>query len=134
MSARWKAWDEYWNLYARAFAQSLQANGLLSSFVTNQNVTGAYAEAWMRSMTRNMLGHRFRISNGAVIRPCDNIPSRGLSKVSQCDLIVWDPSEMPAIFECSEFALVPLFSTRAIIELKRTGNKAEREKLTKIGR
>lgn len=129
LSDTWKARENYWNLYARAFAQSLGANSLLSSFVTNPNVTGAYAEAWIRSMARNMLGHRFRISTGAVIRSCDNIPSRGLSKVSQCDLIVWDPSEMPAIFECSEFALVPLFATRAVIEVKRTGNKAEREEL-----
>jgi hypothetical protein len=119
-SAAWKARDEYWDLYAQAFTRSLQANGLLSCFVTNQNVTGAYAEAWIRSMTRNMLGHRFRISTGAVIRSCDHLPSRRLSKVSQCDLIVWDPSEMPVIFECSEFALVPLFATRAIIEVKRT--------------
>ena len=129
LSDTWKARENYWNLYARAFAQSLGANSLLSSFVTNPNVTGAYAEAWIRSMARNMLGHRFRISTGAVIRSCDNIPSRGLSKVSQCDLIVRDPSEMPAIFECSEFALVPLFATRAVIEVKRTGNKAEREEL-----
>ena len=91
LSDTWKARENYWNLYARAFAQSLGANSLLSSFVTNPNVTGAYAEAWIRSMVRNMLGHRFRISTGAVIRSCDNIPSRGLSKVSQCDLIVWDP-------------------------------------------
>jgi hypothetical protein len=38
----------------------LQANGLLSRFVTNQPVTGAYVEAWIRSMTRNMLGHPFQ--------------------------------------------------------------------------
>lgn len=111
-SDAWKASEEHWNLYARACAQYLGANDLLSSFVTNPNITGAYAEAWMRSMARNMLGNRFRISTGAVIRSTDNAPSRGLSKVSQCDLIVWDPSEMPAIFECSEFALVPFLRPR----------------------
>jgi hypothetical protein len=125
--AAWEAWDTYWELYARAFAQSLQTNDLLSSFVKNPNVTGAYAEAWIRSMVRNMLSHRFRISTGAVIRPCDSIRNQGLSKVPQCDLILWDPSEMPAIFESSEFALVPRFASRAIIEIKRTGSKAERE-------
>jgi hypothetical protein len=60
LSDTWKARENYWNLYARAFAQSLGANSLLSSFVTNPNVTGAYAEAWIRSMVRNMLGHRFQ--------------------------------------------------------------------------
>jgi hypothetical protein len=113
----WADWREYWKAYAQAFAQPIQANGLLSRFVTNPNVTGAYAEAWVRSLTRNMLGHRFRISTGAVIRECDK--RRGLSSVPQCDLIVWDPSEMPAIFESAEFALVPLFAARAIIEIKR---------------
>src|SRR6266542_1076383 len=117
MSDARKAWheyrDEYWDLYTQAFAQSLQANGLFSSFVTNPCVTGAYAESCVWSLTRSMLGHRFRLSTGAVIRPCDR--GRGLSSVMQCDLIVWDPSEMPAIFESSEFALVPLFATRAII-------------------
>jgi hypothetical protein len=111
----------YWDAYAEAFAQPLQANGLLTKFVTNPNVTGAYAEAWVRSMTKNMLGRRFRISTGAVIRPADAI--RGRAKVPQCDLIVWDPSEMPAIFESGEFALVPFFAARAIIEIKRTGKK-----------
>ena len=98
-------------------------NGLLSDFVANPCVTGAYAEAWVRSMTRNMLGQRFRISTGAVIRPYDK--GRGLSSVAQCDLIVWDLSEMPALFESGDFALVPLCSARAIIEVKRNGDKNE---------
>src|SRR5271167_3978705 len=88
------SWTEYWDAYAKAFAQPLQANSLLSRFVTNSNVTGAYGEAWVRSMTRNMLGHRFRISTGAVIKSSDK--DRGLD-IPQCDLIVWDPSELPAI-------------------------------------
>jgi hypothetical protein len=110
-------WREHWEAYARAFAQPIQTDGLLSRFVANPNVTGAYAEAWVRSLTRNMLGHRFRISTGAVIRAGDK--RRGLLSVPQCDLIVWDPSEMPAIFESGEFALVPLCAARAIIEIKR---------------
>lgn len=116
-----KAHNGYWDAYAKAFAQPLQANGLLSAFVTNANVTGAYAEAWVRSMTRNMLSHRFRVSTGAVIRSGDRI--QGLRKVPQCDLIVWDPSDLPAVFESGEFALVPSFAARAIIEVKRTPPK-----------
>src|ERR1700675_4881940 len=109
-SDAWEAWNGYWDLYARAFAQPLLLNGSLSGFVANPNVTGAYAETWIRSMARNMLGHRFRVSTGAVIRSNDR--ARGARSVRQCDLIVWDPSEMPAIFESSEFALVPIFSVR----------------------
>ena len=117
------SFKDFWDAYAGAFAQPLQASGYLGKFVTNPNVTGAYAEAWVRSMTKNMLGHRFRVSTGAVIRSSD--PVRGLKSVSQCDLIVWDPSEMPAIFESGEFALVPFFAARAIIEIKRTCNKGD---------
>lgn len=134
MSEQQTVWRQHWDAYAEAFGQPLQANGLLSRFVKNRNVTGAYAEAWVRSMTKNMLGHRFRISTGAVVRATDQIRE----SVPQCDLIVWDPSEMPAIFESAEFALVPLFAARAIIEVKRTGDVAklteqlgERRKLLK---
>lgn len=115
----WAAWREHWEAYARAFAQPIQADGLLSRFVKNPNVTGDYAEAWVRSLTRNMLGYRFRISTGAVIRASDKV------RVPQCDLIVWDPSEMPAIFESTEFALVPLCAARAIIEIKRSIRKID---------
>jgi len=117
------AYDKFWKAYAEAFAQSVQANGLLGRFVTNPDVTGAYAEAWVRLMTKNMLSHRFRISTGAVIRPED--ANRGLRDIPQCDLIVWDPSELPAIFEYGEFALVPFYAARAIIEIKRSGDRSE---------
>ena len=113
-----KAWREHWQAYAEAFAQPLQGDSLVSRFVTNPNVTGAYAEAWIRATARNMLSHRFRISTGAVVRPTDGY--RGLRTVPQCDLIVWDPSELPGLFECGEFAVVPLAAARAIIEIKRT--------------
>jgi hypothetical protein len=33
---------------------------------------------------------------------------------------VWDPSELPGLFEREEFALVPFAAARAIIEIKRT--------------
>jgi hypothetical protein len=110
--------EEYCKGFAAAFSHPLQSNSLVSQFVTNPNVTGAYAEAWVRATVRSMLGHKFRISTGAVIRSTDKV--RGLDKVAQCDLIVWDPSEFPALFECGDFALVPIFSVRAIIEVKRT--------------
>ena len=118
MSEIMNAWREHWKTYAEAFAQPLQGNGLVSRFVTNPNVTGAYAEAWVRATAKNMLSHQFRISTGAVIRPSD--PNRDLRTIPQCDLIVWDPSEFPGLFEHGEFALVPLAATRAIIEIKRT--------------
>jgi len=33
---------------------------------------------------------------------------------------MWDPSELPGLFEYGEFALVPIAATRAVIEIKRT--------------
>lgn len=70
------------------------------------------------------VGHRFRVSTGTVIRSQDK--RRELSSVPQCDLIVWDPSEMPAVFESAEFPLVRLYSARAIIEVKRNCDKREK--------
>ena len=122
----WANSREFWKLYAHAFALPFHGDDLLSRFVTSQAVTGAYAEAWVRSTVRSMLGHRFRISTGAVIRPADAM--RGLNRIPQCDLIVWDPSEMPAIFESGGFALVPLFAVRAIIEVERRLNKKRLER------
>jgi hypothetical protein len=64
-----------------------------------------------------MLPH-YRISSGAVIRPADR--SKNLKTIPQCDIIIWDPSELPALFEQEEFALVHHHSVRAIIEVKRS--------------
>ncbi len=118
MSKTEDLWQAHWSAYAKAFAQPLQSNGLVSRFATNPNVTGAYAEAWVRATARTMLSHRFRVSSGAVIRALDAM--RGLRTVPQCDLIVWDPSELPGLFECGDFALVPLAAVRALIEVKRS--------------
>jgi hypothetical protein len=95
----------------------LTANGLVGKFVTNPAVTGAYAEAWIKSMATSMLS-KYRVSTGAVLRPSDS--RRDLRRVPQCDLIIWDPSELPALFEQGNFALVPWWSVRAIVEVKRS--------------
>ena len=120
----------FWEGYAAAFAQPLQANGLVSRFVTNPDVTGDYAEAWIKDLANRTLGLRFRISTGAVIRQSD--AQRGLRSVPQCDLIVWDPSELPALFEAGDFALVPFHSVRAVVEIKRVWKKKMLEQLTRL--
>lgn len=125
------SWTGYWHAYAEGLAQPLQNNGLVSRFVTNGNVTGAFAEAWIRSMAKSMLGRRFRVSTGAVVRPYDQ--DRGLDNVAQCDLIVWDPSELPGLFECGDFAPVPYAAARAVVEIKRTcSEKMLRDQLAKL--
>lgn len=110
-------WKDYWTDYVEAFAHPLTANGLVGRFVANPNVTGAYAETWLRSIAASMLP-QYRISTGAVLRPSDR--NGDLRSVPQCDLIIWDPSDMPALFEKNDFALVPWYSARAIIEIKRS--------------
>ena len=120
----------FWEGYAAAFAQPLQANGMVSRFVTNPAVTGDYAEAWIRDLANRMLGLRFRISTGAVIRQSD--AERGLRSVPQCDLIIWNPSELPALFEVGDFALVPFHSVQAVIEIKRVWNKDMPEQLGRL--
>jgi hypothetical protein len=111
------AWQSYWNNFAQAFAHPLKNNALLGNFVTNPAITGAYAEAWIKSITKSM-SPQLRISTGAVIKSMDQ--TRNLQSIPQCDLIIWDSSELPALFEQGDFALVPIFSVRAIIEIKRS--------------
>jgi uncharacterized protein DUF6602 len=112
-----KRWQAYWDNFADAFVHPLKNNALLGNFVTNPNVTGAYAESWIKSLAIAMLP-QFRISTGAVISPSDW--TRDLRTLPQCDLIIWNPSDLPAIFEKGDFALVPNLSARAIIEVKRS--------------
>ena len=112
-----KEWQAYWDNFADAFVHPLKNNALLGNFVTNPDVTGAYAEACIKSLAITMLP-QFRISTGAVISFSDW--TKDLQKLPQCDLIIWNPSELPAIFERADFALVPHLSVRAIIEVKRS--------------
>jgi hypothetical protein len=114
--------QEFWKDYAEAFAHPLTSNGILSRFVTNQNVTGAYAEVWVKSMVTTMLP-TYRVSTGTVIRSSDRMRNQ---TNPQCDLIIWDPTVLPALFEKDEFALVPIHSARAIIEVKRTAAPMEK--------
>lgn len=111
-------WSAYWSDFAEAFIHPLTVNGLLNNFVTNPTVTGAFGESWVKFIVKSMLP-RYRVSTGAIIRAGDRIRNN-LQSIPQCDLIVWDPSELPAVFEQGDFALVPIFSARAIIEVKRT--------------
>ena len=111
-----KVLHEYWRDLAEAFTYPLRADQLLGRFVSNPNVTGAYAEAWIRETVRSMVP-QFRVSTGTVIRASSRTHDR---PTPQCDLIIWDPSELPAIFETGDFAVVPIHSVRALIEVKRS--------------
>ncbi len=115
-----EVWQSYWKNFADAFTHPLKANGLLSKFVTNTAVTGAYAEAWIKFIAKSML-RQFNISTGSVIQATDK--NRGLRAIPQCDIIIWDSSAFPALFEQGDFAIVHHTSVRAIIEVKRSCTK-----------
>jgi len=110
----------YWTAVAEAFVTPLKANSQVSTLIGNSAVTGAFAEASVRALARTMLA-QFRVSTGAIISAGDQ--RRDLSKIPQCDIIIWDPSELPGVGEHGEFALVPFHAARAIIEVKRTGRQ-----------
>ncbi|MDP3738697.1 MAG: hypothetical protein Q8R02_14985 [Hyphomonadaceae bacterium] len=115
----WLRFTRFWESFASAFAHPFEANGALSQFVTNPDVTGAYAEAWVRWAARSMLP-AFRVSTGAIILTSDATHEADLTSVPQLDLIIWDPTELPALFEQGEFAVVHQHAARAIIEVKRS--------------
>jgi hypothetical protein len=109
--------DEYWRRFAEAFAHPLQANGLLDDFISNTSVTGAYAEAWVRSLAQQMVTN-LTISTGAITRTSDS--PNDLRSLPQIDLLLWDHTEMPAVFRVGNFALVHTQAARGIIEVKRS--------------
>lgn len=118
---------DYWKRYAEAFAIPLHGNGLLGSFVSNPSVTGAYAEAWVHSLVKAMVPN-LCISTGAVIRTTDVTQQKELREVPQSDLILWDPRQMPGLFQSGNFALVHTQAVHAIIEIKRTYTKPKKLK------
>src|SRR4026207_139102 len=73
------------------------------------------SDGWSESMVIGL-----RLSTGAVIRTTDILKARHLQSVPQSDLILWDPTELPALFQSGDFALVHIQAARAIIEIKRT--------------
>lgn len=101
---------------AEAFVHPLRSEALLGRFVSEQNLTGAYAESWVRWLVRTM-ARGYEVSTGAIIRSSDHTLGR---RGNQCDIIIWDPSELPAPLAVGDFALVPSFSARSVIEVKRT--------------
>ncbi len=110
---------EFWRRYADAFVLPLRGNALLGAFIRNPAVTGAYAEAWVKSLVESMAG-QLHIATGAIIRPSDVTAGRNLRRLPQSDLILWDPRSMPPLFQTGGFALVHTQAARAIIEIKRT--------------
>ncbi|MBN1781363.1 hypothetical protein JW948_09580 [bacterium] len=115
-----KYFNEYWKDFANAFIHPVTSNGLISKFVSNPAVAGLYMETWIRDLLKTMMPH-YRISAGAIIRSSDRISEAG--KIPECALIVWDPTELPAIFEKEGFALVPSFSVRALVEVKKNSQR-----------
>lgn len=111
----------YWQRFAEAFAAPLRANGQLSAFIANPAVTGAYAEAWFRSLLLPLLPN-LRISTGAIIRTSDELTQKDLKTLPQSDIIIWDPAELPALFATADFALIHAQAARGIIEVKRTAD------------
>ena len=71
--------NEFWMDYVETFSHPLTANGLVGRFVQNTEVTGAYAESWIRSLVSDMCGKKYRVSTGAIIRGSDRAFERDLT-------------------------------------------------------
>lgn len=112
----------YFEEIAQVFVQPLQAQGLLQGFTTNSALLGDYGEAWIRELVVKMLPG-LRVSTGTMVRPTDRRESA--TSTPQIDILIWDPSWMPAVFECGDFAVVRTQSVRGIIEVKRSLGASE---------
>jgi hypothetical protein len=86
----------------------------LQKFTRNTAVVGSYVEAAVRELIRRQV-FPLRVASGAVIDQA-NIP--GDLHLPQIDTIIWAPSPAPAVFQVSDFALVPRSSAFGVLEIK----------------
>lgn len=86
----------------------------LQKFTRNTAVVGAYVEAAVRELIRRQV-FPLHVASGAVIDQ-ENIP--GDPHLPQIDTIIWAPSPAPAVFQVSDFALVPRSSAFGVLEIK----------------
>lgn len=125
---------QYWEKYLQALLLPYKTDSMLNNFVTNRAVTGAFGEALVRALIQKMLPH-LRISTGAILRLSDHLyleeRTIDYDKIPQGDLIIWDPSVIPAAIEIGDFAVVSNLAARGVIEVKRTNTavKKTQEKL-----
>ena len=120
--------QNFWRRFADAFAHPLTAHGALSGFIKNAAVTGAYSEIWVRQLAHKMLPG-LRVSTGAIITTADASPDSDLRKVPQIDVLIWDPTVLPALYEDGDFAIVHTISARAVIEVKHTASLSQKLRL-----
>ena len=108
--------DEYFAALANQVASGLENNLAIKKFADNTDVTGAFAEASVRRLIRQII-YPLQMSNGAVIST-EACAEPGT--VRQVDGIIWNPRPLPAMFEVDDFGLIPRRSALATIEVKRS--------------
>lgn len=109
---------EYWRNYMKGILLPYKIDSVLKYFTSNSAVTGDFGEALIRSFIRSMLPH-LRISTGSVVKVSNRTHSEKYSTLPQGDLIIWDPSLLPAVIDVEDFALVSNLAVRGVIEVKR---------------
>jgi hypothetical protein len=109
---------QYWEKYFDALVIPFKTDSVLNKFVTNRDITGAFGEALVRSFIKKMLPH-LSISTGTIISLRDHIylekQTIEYDKIPQADLIIWDSSILPPIFDVGDFALIPDIAARGIL-------------------
>jgi len=85
----------------------------MKAVTSNSDLLGSYAEACVRRLAERVV-QPMRVSTGAVL----DYPLP--KSLKQLDVIIWAPFPAPAVFEVSDFALVPRSSAFGVLEIKRS--------------
>jgi hypothetical protein len=109
--------DEYLAGIAQQLVHELEPILKVKEVTTNSSLLGSYTEAAIRRLSQRVVAP-MRVSTGAVI----DYPMP--EKLRQLDAILWAPFPAPAIFEVSDFALVPRSSAFGLMEVKRSNYSA----------
>ena len=129
--------DDFWQLCADELVGRLDANQRLKNITNNPELTGAFAEATVRSLAAKM-AEPYRTSTGSIFshslyeshQKCIAAKLKEKGILKQIDLLIWSALPIPAIFDESGFAIVPWLSVLGALEVKRTSYTGVGRKMT----
>lgn len=122
MDTKYKA---YWERYFAEFTELLTANSRLPQLTRNSSIIGGFAEAAVEDLVFKSIGSG-RCSTGTVMSSELELTQASLR---QLDLIIWDSTPFPAVFDRAGFAVVPQQSVHGVLEVKRSAYSGVGSKL-----
>ena len=124
-------YKDIFSIHLKYLEYILSKSLLAHQYVSNINLSGSTVEQEVRTIFKNMLPSRFRVTHGYICHAIDRETAPTISP--QIDLIIVDNFVQNSIFNMDEkggVEIVPEESVVGIFEIKRTLNKETLKKST----